>query len=240
MQLQLSYGYISEHGKSGNLMKKSRIAVYSLKRKLAALVIVSVMGVGLSAGGIHYFEKEAQPDAFGTLSNSMQWTIITFTTIGYGDISPITTGGKVVAVLVSLMGFGLIIGVVGIALHAYFRRALESIMKKSRIAVYSLKRKLAALVIVSVMGVGLSAGGIHYFEKEAQPDAFGTLSNSMQWTIITFTTIGYGDISPITTGGKVVAVLVSLMGFGLPIGVVGIALHAYFRRALESMKHEVR
>ena len=221
-------------------MKKSRIAVYSLKRKLAALVIVSVIGVGLSAGGIHYFEKEAQPDAFGTLSNSMQWTIITFTTIGYGDTSPITTGGKFVAVLVSLMGFGLPIGVVGIALHAYFRRALESIMKKSRIAVYSLKRKLAALVIVSVIGVGLSAGGIHYFEKEAQPDAFGTLSNSMQWTIITFTTIGYGDTSPITTGGKFVAVLVSLMGFGLPIGVVGIALHAYFRRALESMKHEVR
>ena len=221
-------------------MKKSRIAVYSLKRKLAALVIVSVIGVGLSAGGIHYFEKEAQPDAFGTLSNSMQWTIITFTTIGYGDTSPITTGGKFVAVLVSLMGFGLPIGVVGIALHAYFRRALESIMKKSRIAVYSLKRKLAALVIVSVIGVGLSAGGIHYFEKEAQPDAFGTLSNSMQWTIITFTTIGYGDTSPITTGGKFVAVLVSLMGFGLPIGVVGIALHAYFRRALESLKHEVR
>ena len=113
-------------------------------------------------------------------------------------------------------------------------------MKKSRIAVYSLKRKLAALVIVSVIGVGLSAGGIHYFEKEAQPDAFGTLSNSMQWTIITFTTIGYGDTSPITTGGKVVAVLVSLMGFGLPIGVVGIALDAYFRRALKSMKHEGR
>lgn len=132
MQRQLSYGYISEHGKSGNLMKKSRIAVYSLKRKLAALVIVSVIGVGLSAGGIHYFEKEAQPDAFGTLSNSMQWTIITFTTIGYGDTSPITTGGKVVAVLVSLMGFGLPIGVVGIALHAYFRRALESMKHEVR------------------------------------------------------------------------------------------------------------
>ena len=112
--------------------------------------------------------------------------------------------------------------------------------KNPRIALHSLKRKLAALVIVSAMGVCLSAGGIHYFEKEAQPDAFGTLSNSMQWTIIAFTTIGYSDISPITTGGKVVAVLVSLMGFGLPIGVVGIALHAYFRRALENMKHEGR
>ena len=113
-------------------------------------------------------------------------------------------------------------------------------MRKSRIALHSPKRKLAALVLVLLMGVCLSAGGIHYFEKEVQPDAFGTLSNSMQWTIRSFTTIGFGDISPITTGGRVVAVLVSLMGFGLPIGVVGIALDAYFRRVLESMKHEGR
>lgn len=113
-------------------------------------------------------------------------------------------------------------------------------MKKSRIALHSLKRKLAALVIVLLMGVCLSAVGIHYFEKDAQPDAFGTLSNSMRWTIVTFANTGFRDIFPITTGGKVVAVLVSLMGFGLPIGVVGIALDAYFRRALKSMKHEGR
>ena len=113
-------------------------------------------------------------------------------------------------------------------------------MRKSRIALHSPKRKLAALVLVLLIGVCLSAVGIHYFEKDAQPDAFGTLSNSMQWTIIAFATTGFSDISPITTGGRVVAVLVSLMGFGLPIGLGAIALGPKFRRALESMKHEGR
>lgn len=115
-------------------------------------------------------------------------------------------------------------------------------MKKSRIALHSPKRKLAALVLVLLIGVCLSAVGIHYFEKDAQPGAFGTLSNSMQWTIIAFATTGSGfsDISPITTGGRVVAVLVLLMGFGLLIGLGAIALGPKFRRALESMKHEGR
>ena len=222
-------------------MKKSRIALHSQIRKLAALVIVSVMGVCLSAGGIYYFEKAAQPEAFGSIFSSMWWAIVTLTTIGYQDVYPTTPGGKIFAALVSLIGLGLTIGMVGIVLDAYFRRTLERMKKrKSRSAVYSLKRKLADLVIVSVIGVCLSAGGLHYFEKETQPDAFGTLSNSMQWTIRSFTTIGFGDISPITTGGRVVAVLVSLMGFGLIIGVVGIALDAYFRRTLERIKHEGR
>ena len=109
-------------------------------------------------------------------------------------------------------------------------------MKKSRIAVYSLIRKLATLVIVSVIGVCLSAGGIHYFERAAQPEAFGSIFSSMWWAIVTFATIGYQDVYPHTAGGKIFAALVSLMGFGLIIGMVGIALDAYFRRTLESMK----
>ena len=109
-------------------------------------------------------------------------------------------------------------------------------MKKSRIAVYSLIRKLAALVIVSGIGVCLSAGGIHYFERAAQPDAFGSIFSSMWWAIVTLATISYQDVYPHTAGGKIFAALVSLMGFGLIIGMVGIALDAYFRRTLESMK----
>ena len=112
--------------------------------------------------------------------------------------------------------------------------------RKSRIALHSLKRKLAALVIVSVIGVSLSAGGIYYFEKAAQPDAFGSIFSSMWWAIVTLTTTGYQDVYPTTPGGKVFAALVSLIGFGLIIGVVGIALDAYFRRTLEGIKHEGR
>ena len=99
-----------------------------------------------------------------------------------------------------------------------------------------MKRKLAALVIASAIGVSLSAGGIYYFERAAQPEAFGSIFSSMWWAIVTLATIGYQDVYPHTAGGKIFAALVSLIGFGLIIGMVGIALDAYFRRTLESMK----
>ena len=52
------------------------------------------MLVYLAACGIHYFERVEQPENFGTILDSMWWAIVTLTTVGYGDVYPITPGGK--------------------------------------------------------------------------------------------------------------------------------------------------
>ena len=57
---------------------------------------------------IHHFEMAAQPEAFGTIAKSMWWSIITLTTIGYGDVYPITVGGKVVAGIIGFIGIAII------------------------------------------------------------------------------------------------------------------------------------
>ncbi len=83
-------------------------ALGEVKREIFALVILSSMLVYLAACGIYFFEKDVREDAFTSIPDSMWWAIVTLTTIGYGDIYPVTTGGKIFTALVALVGVGLI------------------------------------------------------------------------------------------------------------------------------------
>ncbi len=83
-------------------------ALREIRRELLALAILSLMLVYLAACGIHYFEREAQPEAFGSIPSAMWWAVVTLTTVGYGDVFPVTAGGKLFTALVTLVGVGLI------------------------------------------------------------------------------------------------------------------------------------
>ena len=83
-------------------------ALGEVKREIFALLILSSMLVYLAACGIYYFEKDVQTEDFGSIPEAMWWAIITLTTIGYGDVFPVTAGGKVFTALVALVGVGLI------------------------------------------------------------------------------------------------------------------------------------
>ena len=74
---------------------------------LAAFVVLLLMLV-FSASGIYLLEGEIQPDTFGSIPSSMWWSIVTLTTVGYGDVVPVTVGGKVFAGLIGLIGIGMI------------------------------------------------------------------------------------------------------------------------------------
>ncbi|MXV77364.1 ion transporter [Candidatus Poribacteria bacterium] len=83
-------------------------ALAEVRREILALVILSSMLVYLAACGIHFFEKDAQPEEFGSIPDAMWWAIVTLTTIGYGDVYPITAGGKIFTAVIALIGIGLI------------------------------------------------------------------------------------------------------------------------------------
>ncbi|MCP4970438.1 MAG: potassium channel family protein [Arcobacter sp.] len=53
---------------------------------------------------VYYFEKDAQPEVFSSMLTTMWWAIITFTTVGYGDMYPITFFGRVLTTIVSFLG----------------------------------------------------------------------------------------------------------------------------------------
>ena len=80
----------------------------------------------------------------------------------------------------------------------------------------------AALILLYLTGVG-----IYYFENSAQPAAFSSIFHSLWWAVATLTTVGYGDIYPITVGGKQFTFFIQVIGLGVvsvPAGLVASAL----------------
>ncbi|QLE79168.1 ion transporter [Francisella sp. Scap27] len=65
---------------------------------------------------------------------------------------------------------------------------------------------------------------MYYAEHEAQPQVFSTISNTLWWGVTTLTTVGYGDMYPVTLLGRIIATLLSMLGIGvfaIPSGLIG-------------------
>ncbi|GAB5402838.1 MAG: hypothetical protein Aurels2KO_10690 [Aureliella sp.] len=89
------------------------------------------------------------------------------------------------------------------------------------------REELVLYLVVTVMLLYLSAVGIYYCENEAQPEVFSSVFHSLWWAVATLTTVGYGDIYPITAGGRLFTFIVLLAGLGVvsvPAGLVASAL----------------
>lgn len=81
---------------------------------------------------------------------------------------------------------------------------------------------LAALIFLY-----LSAVGIYFFEHEAQPQRFASVFDGLWWAAVTLSTVGYGDVYPVTLGGRFFTVCVLLLGMGIvavPTGLFASAL----------------
>lgn len=93
--------YSSAMGALLDVMQKESEAL------IAALVILFMMLI-LSASGVYLLENEVQPEDFGSIPDAMWWSIMTLTTVGYGDVVPITPMGKFFGGLVGLIGVGMV------------------------------------------------------------------------------------------------------------------------------------
>ena len=58
----------------------------------------------IAATGAHLFEREHQPAAFGSLPNALWWAVVTLTTTGYGDVVPLTAGGRMIGSVLMISG----------------------------------------------------------------------------------------------------------------------------------------
>lgn len=73
----------------------------------AALFILSLLIV-LTSSFAYLAEHDAQPDAFGSIPQAMWWAVITMTTVGYGDVTPVTTMGKFIGAGIGIIGIGMV------------------------------------------------------------------------------------------------------------------------------------
>jgi voltage-gated potassium channel len=100
-------------------------------------------------------------------------------------------------------------------------------IRRFKLAFISIKEELVLFLITTIFLIYLSSIGIYYCESETQPDAFKSVFHCLWWSIVTLTTVGYGDIYPITTWGKVFASFVMVIGIGVvavPSGLIASAL----------------
>jgi voltage-gated potassium channel len=78
-----------------------------------------------------------------------------------------------------------------------------------------------------------SAIALYLIEGDVQPEAFGSIPRAMWWAIATLTTVGYGDVYPVTWLGKLIAGMAALSSIAivaLPAGILAAAFSDAFQR----------
>lgn len=99
------------HAISSIFVEKSKELFVSIMATLIMLVMASLL--------IFYAEHDAQPEVFKNAFSGLWWAVATLTTVGYGDIYPVTIAGKIFAALMALLGIGLVAVPTGILSGAY-------------------------------------------------------------------------------------------------------------------------
>ncbi|NQT61722.1 MAG: ion transporter [Candidatus Marinimicrobia bacterium] len=96
-------------------------------------------------------------------------------------------------------------------------------------AFLDVKDEFIIFLMAAMFVLYVSAVGIYYFENEVQPEAFKSVFHCLWWAVATLTTVGYGDVYPITAGGKIFASVIVFIGLGIvavPTGLIASSLTA--------------
>lgn len=104
-----------------------------------------------------------------------------------------------------------------------YSRAIQRFHRAFLIA----REELVLFLFVTFILLYLAAVGIYHFEHDAQPETFQSVFHSLWWAVATLTTVGYGDVYPITAGGRIFTFFILLIGLGVvsvPAGLVASAL----------------
>ena len=111
-------------------------------------------------------------------------------------------------------------------------RALKLVRYSSAIirlknALIIAREEFVLFMVVTALLLYFSSVGIYYFENEAQPEVFTSVFTSLWWSVSTLTTVGYGDIYPITVGGRIFTFFILIIGLGVvavPAGLISSAM----------------
>ncbi|RPI39186.1 MAG: ion transporter [Methanoregulaceae archaeon] len=101
----------------------------------------------------------------------------------------------------------------------------------------SKREEIVITVIMAIMVLILASSTLYVVERDVQPEAFGSIPHAMWWAVSALSTVGYGDVVPITPPGKFFAAIVAISAIGLFALPAGLLAHG-FADAYHSMKHE--
>ena len=90
--------------------------------------------------------------------------------------------------------------------------------------IHNKRGELLTVIMVLSLLLLLASSLMFFAENKAQPDKFANIPKAMWWSIITLTTVGYGDVFPVTVAGRLLAGMMAIVGIGLfalPAGILG-------------------
>jgi voltage-gated potassium channel len=106
-------------------------------------------------------------------------------------------------------------------------------MRSLLAALHAERRTLVGCLVILAGAVLVFASLLYAIERDIQPDRFGTIPQAMWWAIVTLGTVGYGDVVPVTTLGKMVsafAIIGGLAMIALPVAIISTAFADEVRR----------
>lgn len=105
-----------------------------------------------------------------------------------------------------------------------FKAARYSAAVKTLVEVFREKKEQLVLTLSILLVLLLISSNVIYFaEKQAQPEVFSSIPAAMWWAVSTLSTVGYGDMYPVTAPGKLIGSFISILGIGffaLPAGIM--------------------
>ncbi len=99
------------------------------------------------------------------------------------------------------------------------------------------KEEFIFILIASVIILFTIAPLVFYFEHDVQPTVFKSMLDSLWWSVVTFTTVGYGDMYPITGMGRILATFLGVFGIAF-YAIPGSILTSAFLDKMNHKKHD--
>ncbi|WP_368571159.1 ion transporter [Acinetobacter haemolyticus] len=105
------------------------------------------------------------------------------------------------------------------------------------------KGSFQAVIFILVIMIVMTASGIYVVENQAQPEEFSSIPKAMWWAVVTLTTVGYGDVTPVTNMGKFLGAMITILGVGiaaLPAGILASGLANELNLRNQKLEQEFR
>ncbi|QHH96670.1 ion transporter [Acinetobacter dispersus] len=105
------------------------------------------------------------------------------------------------------------------------------------------KGSFQAVIFILVIMIVMTASAIYVVENKAQPEAFSSIPQSMWWAVVTLTTVGYGDVTPVTNLGRILGAFITILGVGiaaLPAGILASGLANELNMRNQRLEQEFR
>ena len=100
-----------------------------------------------------------------------------------------------------------------------------------------------AVIFILIIMIVTASSGIYLVENHAQPEEFESIPKAMWWAVVTLTTVGYGDVIPVTMAGKILGAVITILGVGLaalPAGILATGLANELNQRREELEQHFR